>query len=67
MEGKLEWRKEACERRGEGGGGGVRKRKRGSKFRRCVCRETEIERKKERGSEEIAARRLEGSQHKAGL
>lgn len=47
----------------------MEKRKRGSKFGRCVGREKEIEGKKEgeRGSEEIAARRLEGSQHKAGL
>lgn len=34
---------------------------------RDVCREKEREGERERGSEKIAALRLEGSQHKAGL
>lgn len=34
---------------------------------RDMCAERKKERERERGSEKIAALRLEGSQHKAGL
>lgn len=74
--GGLEWwrEREGCERDKMRRGGYLKKKKRERKARKqvwemCGQREGdgEKESERERGTEEIAEQRLEGSQHKAGL